>query len=115
MGVDIQKKAQKSFQKRIDTALKEISSGQLFNSEPEECPRRFLADPAVGSSPSEGDQIDLEIQGNTLIGVRGTELVLRTENPPADIVAHVRAQGGVAEGKIVAVNDLSGMLEIDLC
>lgn len=115
MGVNVQKKAQKSFEKHIDAALEDVASGDLFDLDVSACPRRFLADPAEGSTPCAGDEIDLEVQGGMLIGVQGPTLVFRANQPPADVVAHVRAKGGVAEGKIVSVNDLSGVLEIDLC
>ena len=115
MGVNVQKKAQKSFEKHIDAALEDVASGDLFNLDLSACPRRFLADPGEGSTPCIGEDVDLEIQGGVLIGVQGSTRVFRAEQPPADVLAHVRAKGGVAEGRIVSVNDVSGMLEIDLC
>ena len=45
MGTNLQEKAQKSFEKHIDSALKEVSTGDLFDETPESCPRQFVAEP----------------------------------------------------------------------
>ena len=115
MGVNLQKKAQKSFKQHIDTALEEPSNGDLFDEPPASCPRQFLAEPSHGAPLQPGDKIDLELKGDAIIGTRGADTVLRSDNSPAEIIEHVKAKSVIAEARVSKLNPLSGTVEVHLC
>lgn len=115
MGTNLLKKAQKSFKKHIDTALKDVSTGDLFDQLTEICPRQFVADPESTASISVGDKIIVELHGDTVIGTRGTQKIAHANNAPEDVVNHIRAKSGIANARVAKINPISGTLEIDLC
>lgn len=115
MGTNLQKKAQKSFEKHIDSALKEVSTGDLFDEAPESCPRQFVAEPMQESSLKAGDKVSLELDGPTVVGTQGPHTVLRVKTPPSEVVAHLKSNSGISEANISKVNRLSGTVEVDLC
>ena len=104
MGVNLQKAAQKTFEKHTDRAIAEVSGGDLFNQVPAACPRRFFAEPVGQQALYEGDCVALELQDATLVGSQGAPKVLDLPSAPADIVDHVRQCGGLAYARVVAVN-----------
>lgn len=115
MGTNVQKRAQKSFAKHVDTAMKEVANNDLFDEAPETCPRQFVAEPTRVSDLKTGDKINLEIDGTTVLGTQGPDTVFRVSAPPPDVIAHVRSNSGIAEASISKVNPLSGTVEVDLC
>lgn len=115
MGTNLQKKAQKSFQKHIDNAMKEVSTGDLFDETPESCPRQFVAEPTQKSGLQTGDKVSLELDGPTILGTKGQHTVLRVKTPPSEVVAHLKCNSSIAEATISKVNPLSGTVEVDLC
>lgn len=115
MGVNIKEAAQKTFNKHIDAAVVAVSNGDLFDQDPESCPRRFLADSVSGIPLQLGDVINLELVGDVLIGTKGTLKVLQTEHAPPEVIEHIHARSGIASGRVANLNSLSGLVEVDLC
>lgn len=115
MGVNIQKQAQENFRKKTDTALKNVSDGDLFDKIIKSCPRRFLAKPYNGAQINEGEQIDLELSGNSIVGTRGTEKVLQAETPPAEVVKYMKTKGCMIEAVVSKWKPFSATLEIEPC
>lgn len=115
MGLQVQKKSQKSFDKQTDAAVRDVSQPDLFDQAPETCARRFLADLNPGADLSVGDPVHLELQNGKVIGTRGRDHVLSDDNPPSDVVDHIRAQSGIAAARVSQINPLSATAEVDLC
>lgn len=115
MGTNVQKRAQKSFAKHVDTAMKEVANNDLFDEAPEACPRQFVAEPTKTANLKAGDKINLEVEGKTVLGTQGPDTVFRVSAPPPDVISHVRSLSGIAEASISKVNPLSGTVEVDLC
>lgn len=115
MGTNLQKKAQKSFAKQIDNALKEVANRDLFDETPDTCPRQFVADPSGNANLKTGDKINIEIDGKTVLGTQGANIVFCIEAPPSDLVSHVKSRSGIAEASISKVNPLSGTVSVDIC
>lgn len=115
MGTNLQKRAQKSFAKHIDSAMNEVSTSDLFDETPQSCPRQFVAEPDRGANLKTGDKINLEMDGTTVLGIRGPNTVLRVQTPPPAVVSYVKSNSGIAEASIAKVNPLSGTVEVDLC
>lgn len=115
MGTNLQKRAQKTFTKHVDNAMQEVSTADLFDEKPEECPRQFVAEPKHDANLSLGDRVSVEMDGTTLLGTQGPDTVFRVESPPSEVVRHVRSKSGIAEANISKVNPLSGTVEVNLC
>lgn len=115
MGTNLQKRAQKSFAKHVDSAMKEVSTSDLFDEAPESCPRQFVAEPNRDANLKTGDKINLEMDGKTVLGTQGRDTVFRVQTPPPDLVLLVKSNSGIAEASIAKVNPLSGTVEVNLC
>lgn len=115
MGINIQKKAQKSFKQHTDKALADVTNGDLFDRPTESCPRQFIAKPIQGNSLNKGDTVNLELKGKNVIGTLGATKVLQLENPPLGIIDFVKSKSGIAEANIAKLNPLSGTIEVNLC
>lgn len=115
VGTNLQKKAQKSFAKHVDSAMKEVATSDLFDETPESCPRQFVAEPNRGANLKTGDKITLEMDGKTVLGTQGSGTVFRVQSPPPDVVSHVKSNSGIAEASIARLNPLSGTVEVNLC
>ena len=115
MGVNLQKAAQKTFEKHTDRAIEDVSNGDLFDQDLRICPRRFFAEPASQDVLCEGDTVALELDGETLIGTRGPLKVFEAPTAPASIANNVRASGGIAFVMVVAVTPFSRTVEVELC
>lgn len=115
MGVNLQKKAQKNFNKQTDRAIRDVSDGDLFDKTPESCQRSFLAELCNGARIKKGETLDAELKDNLIIGTRGVEKVLQAKNPPTEVVEYIKSKSGITEIKIFKLNPRSGVVEIDLC
>lgn len=115
MGIHVQKKAQKSFNQHIDKAMAEVKNGDLFDQPPQTCDRKYVAEPCSRTSLNVGEKVSLELKGDTVIGTRSAEKVLKVSNPNPELASHVRSQSGIAEANISKLNPLSQTVEIELC
>lgn len=115
MGVNLLRKAQKNFKKHIDVAIKDVSQGDLFDQTIEPCSRSFLTEPCNGAQNEEGDQINFELRGDSIICTRGIEKVLQAKEPPAWAIEYLKSNGGISKAVISKINLFSGTVEVEPC
>lgn len=115
MGTNLQKKAQKSFRKHIDSAMEDVSTADLFDETPESCPRQFIAELESQAGPKKGDKIRCEINGNTVQGTKGPNTVFLSQRLPMWVASYIRSKSGITDAIITKVNPFSRTIEVNFC
>jgi hypothetical protein len=114
MGADFKEKARKSFEKCWDRAAVKANTPDLFSKTAECAPNRYEAEAIGGLNVTTGESCCLRIEEGKLIGRRGLSPVLTIASPSPELVQSIAEGCNVARADIVAVDPISGVLEVTI-
>ncbi|QEX15867.1 hypothetical protein FRZ44_11550 [Hypericibacter terrae] len=115
MGLDFIRRTAPSFNRVLDRRLVEMHSPKLFSRDLPIVSRTACADICVGVTVAKGDRVLLRVIQDRVIAQRGNAVIAECSKAPAELVAHLRAGAGVANGEITALQPISQTVEIGIC
>ncbi|SHM66752.1 hypothetical protein SAMN05518668_11638 [Sphingobium sp. YR657] len=114
MGADFKEKAKRTFEKCWDKAALAANTPDLFSRTADRAPSRFEAEAISGASIAIGDSFSVRMEGNELVGRRGTSPVIRLSNPSQTLVSSIAQGCNIARADIVASDPISGIFEVTI-
>lgn len=114
MGADFLDKRNRGYAKHIDRKRVALATGDLFTQEPNDQPRRVIANMKRGASLAIGDKLIVEKNGAGLTGCQGNSVVAEVEKVSPAIAAAVSKSSGIATGTVEKVNTISWTAEISI-
>jgi hypothetical protein len=115
MGLDFIRATTPSFNRVLDRRLVEMHSPKLFTPDMSIVSRTASADICGGAKIAAGEKVILRVIKDKVIVQRENLAIAECANPPAELVTHLRAGAGVAEGEVKSVRPISQTLEIGIC
>ena len=115
MGNEFIKKVKGSKNTGWDRGRLAMSQDDLFTRHPECATYAASATMRSGSKLSKGERITVELGDRGLVVVREMSIIGDFKNAPEEMVGAVQSAGGVMNGRVEEVYDLSGQVEISLC
>jgi hypothetical protein len=77
--------------------------------------RSFNAEISVDGSLKKGETVNVDKIGNALSVSRGHIELARCEDPQAELIEAVGANRGIAQGTVLEVHEIAGIVEIFIC
>ena len=115
MGIDFIRRSAPTFRKGLDRRRVELGTPDLFSRKLEGKPRTYAASMHDGESIAEGDKLCVCLKDNQVLAMRGLSPVAQVRNPPAELVAGLKASFGEACGVVQIVHEKACVAEITVC
>jgi hypothetical protein len=115
MGLDFIRTAAPSFNRVLDRRLVEMHSPTLFSRDVSVVSRTALAEICGPTTVERGQKVLLRLVEGKVVVQRQNAVIAKCPNAPAEIIAHLSAAAGIAEGEVTSVQPISQTLEIGLC
>jgi hypothetical protein len=112
MGADFKEKTRKSFEKCWDKAAVEANTPDLFKKAADHAPNRFEAELIEGATAAVGEFFCVRIDGEKVVGRRSLSPVFTIAAPTLSLVQSIKQGCNVARAEVVAVDAISGVLEV---
>lgn len=114
MGADFKEKTRKSFEKCWDNAAVRANTPDLFSKAADRAPTRFEAEKLGGAAVGVGDSVCVRMENGKLVGRRELAPVLTIDAPSPALVQSIIDACNVARADVVAVDPISGTLEVTI-
>ncbi|MGO1078819.1 hypothetical protein [Inquilinus sp. CA228] len=115
MGVDFIGRISRAFEKHLDLARVRLGTCDLFTRVPIEDRPTFPIDVRPNAKIEIGQELIVEISGQSLVFRDVLSIVAKVDAPPADIYQAVEDSCGVATAIVQDVHELSAVAEVTLC
>jgi hypothetical protein len=115
MGVDFIEKVGRTFVKHLDSARSRLSTADLFTRTPVEDRPTYPVRTKPDAKLKVGQELIVEVSGNSLVYSDALTVVARDDNPPADIYRAVVESHGTATATVKDLLEISSVAEVSLC
>ena len=114
MGADFKAKAKRSFEKCWDNAAVAANTPDLFARGTDRAPSRYEAEPIDGAMVTIGESFSVRIEGQKLVGRRGTSPVILLSNPTQNLILSIEQGCNIARASVVGSDPISGIFEVTI-
>ncbi len=114
MGADFKEKSRRTFEKCWDNAAVEANTPDLFSKKADMADRRFEAEAIGAQSINVGDTVCVRVEEGRIVGRRGITPVISIPAPSATLVQSVAEGCNIARANVVAVDSISGVVEVTI-
>lgn len=115
MGLEFIRKAAPTFKKSWDRHRVSLATPTLFTQQPTCVARTAAADLANNATLEKGDTVIVQLNGTTLVAMRGLSKVAYFIAPSPALVSAIQQSCGVARGTVEQINSIAGVVEISIC
>ena len=114
MGADFKEKTRRTFEKCWDKAAVKANTPDLFRKTAERADSRFEADTVAGHQVTVGESVCVRVEEGRIVGRKGLTPVITIPAPTPCLLQSIAEGCNVAHAKVVAVDAISGVVEVTI-
>ncbi len=114
MGADFKEKTRRTFEKCWDKAAVEANTPDLFCKTAEKADSRFEAETIAGHEVNVGESVCVRVEEGRIVGRKGITPVITIPAPTACLLQSITEGCNVARADVVAVDSISGVVEVTI-
>ena len=115
MGLDFIQKTSETFHKALDQSMLDLNTPNLFTQEPSCSPPAYTAAVVSHEDLRVNESLRIQVQEDTIVALKGIDVVAKFVAPPADLVKALRESYGEACGVVRDVYEMAKTAEITVC